>query len=125
MMHLISVVVVDDNALVRKTLRSILEGYPDLTVVAEASNGREAVEVVESFKPTIVVMDINMPVMNGIEATTKIKAHHPDILVIGLSVATQREFHLAMIRAGAAMLIPKEAAGEQLHSAITLAVHGQ
>lgn len=125
MMHLISVVVVDDHALVRKTLRSILEDYPDLTVVGEASNGREAVDVVERFQPTIVIMDIDMPVMNGIEATTKIKAHHPDILVIGLSVTTQRDFQAAMIQAGAAMIIPKEAACEQLHSAIELAVQGK
>lgn len=55
-----------------------------------------------------MVMDINMPVMNGIEATTQMKAHHPDILVIGLSVGMQLEFHWAMIRASAAVLIPKK-----------------
>ena len=109
---------VDDDEPVRKALRSVLEGYPDVVVIGEASNGREAVEAVEMLQPTIVVMDINMPVMNGIEATIQIKAHHPDILVIGLSVTTQPEVHSAMIQVGAEVLIPKEAAYEQLHSAI-------
>ncbi len=121
----ISVVLVDDHALVRETLRCILEGYGNVTVVGEASNGRDAVDAVETLQPTIVVMDVHMPFMNGVEATACIKARHPRIVIIGLSVSTEQEVHAAMIRAGAAVLIPKEAACEQLHSAIELAVQGK
>jgi DNA-binding NarL/FixJ family response regulator len=124
-MHLISVVLVDDHTGVRGVLRSILQGYGDVAVVGEASNGKDAVEAVEALHPTIVVMDIHMPFMNGIEATACIKGRHPSISIIGLSVNVEREVHAAMLRAGAAVIIPKEAAWEQLHSAIQLAVQGQ
>lgn len=124
-MHLISVVLVDDHTGVREVLRSILQGYGDVAVVGEASNGKDAVEAVEALHPTIVVMDIHMPFMNGIEATARIKGRHPSISVIGLSVNVEREVHAAMLQAGAAVIIPKEAAWEQLHSAIQLAVQSQ
>lgn len=116
------VLLVDDHALVREALRNLLGGYPDLAVIGEACNGREAVESVEIFQPTIVVMDISMPVMNGIEATACIKAYHPRTIVIGLTVTTHPETLAAMIRAGAAMLLPKEKAGEELYAAIKRAV---
>jgi DNA-binding NarL/FixJ family response regulator len=122
---LISVLLVDDHALVREALRRILEGYGDVTVVGEATNGKEAVDAVEMLLPTIVVMDINMPFMNGVEATARIKARHPRISVIGLSASTEQEHHAAMKAAGAAVLIPKEAACERLHSVIKLAVQGK
>lgn len=124
-MHLISVVLVDDHTGVREVLRSILQGYGDVAVVGEASNGKDAVEAVEALHPTIVVMDIHMPFMNGIEATACIKGRHPSISVIGLSVNVDQEVHAAMLRAGAAVIIPKEAAWEQLHFAIQLAVQDQ
>ena len=124
-MHLISVVLVDDHTGVREVLRSILQGYGDVAVVGEASNGKDAVEAVEALHPTIVVMDIHMPFMNGIEATACIKGRHPSISVIGLSVNVEREVHAAMLQAGAAVIIPKEAAWEQLHFAIQLAVQDQ
>ena len=124
-MHLISVVLVDDHTGVREALRSILQGYGDVAVVGEASNGKDAVEAVEALHPTIVVMDIHMPFMNGIEATACIKGRHPSISVIGLSVNVDQEVHAAMLQAGAAVIIPKEAAWEQLHSAIQLAVQSQ
>lgn len=121
---LIPVLLVDDHALVREALRRILEGYGDVMVVGEASNGKEAVDAVETLLPTIVVMDINMPFMNGIEATARIKARHPRISVIGLSVSTEQEHHAAMMAAGAEVLIPKEAACDRLHSVIKRAAQG-
>jgi DNA-binding NarL/FixJ family response regulator len=123
-LKLISVLLVDDHALVREALRRILEGYGDVIVVGEASNGKEAVDAVEMLLPTTVVMDINMPFMNGIEATARIKARHPRISVVGLSVSTAQEHHAAMMAAGAAVLIPKEAASERLHSVIMMTVPG-
>lgn len=123
--RLIDVLLVDDQAPVRQALRNVLERHPDLAIIGEAGNGREAVEAVEILQPTIVVMDIIMPVMNGIEATALIKVRHPRIVVIGLSVSTEQEHHAAMMAAGATILIPKEAASEELHSAIKLALQGK
>jgi signal transduction histidine kinase len=114
----IRVLLVDDHAMVRQGLRSVLESYPDLEVVGEAWDGEEAVSSVERFRPAIVVMDINMPKMNGIEATAVIKARYPATIIVGLSVNAEGENQRAMLQAGAAMLLTKEAAVEELHAAI-------
>jgi CheY-like chemotaxis protein len=116
------VVIADDHAMVRQGLRSVLEGFPDVNVVGEASNGQEAVDLTEQLKPSAVVMDINMPCMNGIEATAKIKTRHPDVVVIGMSVNASSDNHDAMRTAGASMLLTKEAAVDQLYGAIQRAV---
>jgi DNA-binding NarL/FixJ family response regulator len=116
------VLIADDHAMVRQGLRSVLEGFSDIDVVGEASNGREAVDLTERFKPSAIVMDINMPLMNGIEATATIKTRHPDIVVIGMSVNASVDNHDAMRTAGASMLLTKEAAVDQLHGAIQRAV---
>ena len=116
------VVIADDHAMVRQGLRSVLEGFPDVNVVGEASNGQEAVDLTEQLKPSAVVMDINMPCMNGIEATAKIKTRHPGVVVIGMSVNASSDNHDAMRTAGASMLLTKEAAVDQLYDAIQRAV---
>ena len=112
------VLLVDDHAMVRQGLRSVLECYADVEVVGEAWNGEEAVKAVECLRPAIVIMDINMPKMNGIEATAEITARYPDTTVIGLSVNADVENQEAMLKAGAALLLTKEAAVEQLYGAI-------
>jgi DNA-binding NarL/FixJ family response regulator len=109
---------VDDHAMVRQGLRSLLDGYTDIEVVGEASNGEEALACVATLNPAIVVMDINMPKMNGVEATTIIRDGHPEITVIGLSVQSGGEMHQAMLKAGAAVLLTKEAAVDQLYQTI-------
>jgi CheY-like chemotaxis protein/anti-sigma regulatory factor (Ser/Thr protein kinase) len=114
----IRVLLVDDHAMVRQGLRAVLESYPDVEVVGEAGNGEEAVAQVEGLQPTIVVMDINMPKMNGIKATSQITSRFPGIIVIGLSVQAGGENEVAMKQAGAAMLLTKEAAVEELYKAI-------
>lgn len=96
----------------------LLNDYGDIEVVGEASNGEEAVLLAERLKPAVVIMDINMPRMNGIEATAKIKAAHPHTIVIGLSVNAETENQNAMERAGAALLLTKEAAVDRLYSSI-------
>jgi DNA-binding NarL/FixJ family response regulator len=103
---------------VRQWLRSLLEGYADVEVVGEASDGEQAIIAVREFEPAIVVMDINMPRMNGIDATARIKAQHPAVDVIGLSVNAGGENRTAMLEAGARLLLTKEAAVEQLYDAI-------
>jgi PAS domain S-box-containing protein len=114
----ISVLLVDDHAMVRQGLRAELDAYPDIQLVGEAGNGEEAVRLVDRLRPAVVVMDINMPTMDGIEATARIKARHPETTVIGISVNAAKENEEAMKRAGAVGLMTKEAAVEQLYGRI-------
>jgi len=110
--------------MVRQGLRTVLDGYTDLEVVGEAWNGEEAVAAVELHRPALVVMDINMPKKNGIEATADIKSRYPHIHVIGLSVNAGGENQAAMLQAGAALLLTKEAAVDQLYEAIKKTLAG-
>ena len=114
----IRVLLVDDHAMIREGLRSVLESYPDVVVVGEASNGEEAVGAVEVLQPSHVVMDINMPRMNGIQATGRIKSHYPHIIVIGLSVHANAGTSEALVRAGGAILLDKADAAGALYQAI-------
>ena len=116
---MVPVLLVDDHAMIRQGLRAVLEAYADLHVVGEAPDGVEAVKLAEELGPQVVVMDINMPRMNGIEATTQIKARWPDTRVIGISVNTGDGNSDAMKRAGAAIVLPKDTAVDQLHDAIS------
>lgn len=86
--------------------------------IGEAQNGSEAVSLVKELRPQVVVMDINMPKMNGIEATARIKTQWPQTIVVGISVNAEDDNRMAMLRAGAARLLTKEQAVEQLHDAI-------
>jgi len=115
---MIRVLLVDDHAMVRQGLRSVLDCYVDIQVVGEAANGEEAVEQVIKHKPGVVLMDINMPRMNGVEATSRIKSLYPGIIIIGLSVQTGGQAQQAILKAGAAMLLTKEAAVDELYHAI-------
>jgi CheY-like chemotaxis protein len=114
----IRVLLVDDHTMVREGLRSVLAQFANIEVVGEASNGEEAVEAATALKPTIVLMDINMPKMNGIDATAAIKARFHNMIVIGLSVHAGGANEEAMIKAGASMLLPKEVAVNELYQAI-------
>ena len=114
----IRVLLVDDHAMMRQGLRTLLEAHPDVTVVGEAVDGEEAVAAAEALHPSHIVMDINMPKMNGIEATQQITSRYPNIIVIGLSVNAGGVNADAMKQAGAAMLLTKEAAVEELYRAI-------
>ena len=118
----IRVLLVDDHAMVREGLKSVLSGYPDIEVVGEAGNGDEGIESARSLSPHIVVMDVNMPKVDGIEATRRITQEHPTISVIGLSVNASRHVKDAMRDAGAVTLLTKESAAEFLYQAIKTAV---
>lgn len=120
----IRVLLVDDHEIVRKGVRRILESIKDLELVGEGADGEEAVELARSLHPDVVVMDINMPRMNGIEATRVIKEQMPDIGVIGLSVYDDKEVANAMKEAGASSYLTKGGAIEELHQAICLAASG-
>jgi PAS domain S-box-containing protein len=111
----VRLLLVDDHAMVREGLRSVLESYDDVEIVGEASNGEDALALVERLRPALVVMDINMPRMNGIEATSYIARTYPDIPVIGLSVNATGNNVQAMLKAGAVLLLTKEAAVNELY----------
>jgi DNA-binding NarL/FixJ family response regulator len=101
----------------------MLGGYEDVEIVGEAWDGQEAVQAVDQLRPGVVVMDINMPKMSGIDATAQIKARHPETIVIGLSVNAGGENQEAMMKAGATLLMSKEAAVDQLHEMIYASAH--
>jgi PAS domain S-box-containing protein len=114
----VRVLLVDDHAMVRQGLRSILDSYEDIAIVGEAGDGLAAVGLVNSLIPDVVVMDLNMPKMDGIEATRRIMQAVPGIVVVGLSVRNDREAEQAMRSAGASGYLTKECAADQLHEAI-------
>jgi PAS domain S-box-containing protein len=114
----LTVLLVDDHAMMRQGLRSVLEAHADIQIIGEAADGHEAVTMVDSLQPAVVVMDINMPRLNGIEATARIKVRYPGIRVIGLSVNAGPNNREAMLKAGADVLLTKEAAVEELYRSI-------
>jgi len=116
----INIVLADDHNIIREGLAALLSNHPAMEVVAQASNGRDAVKYALKLKPDIVVMDISMPDLNGIDATRMIKAENPRIKVIALSVHTGRRFITGMLKAGVSGYMLKHCAIDELLKAITL-----
>ncbi|HEU4503048.1 MAG TPA: response regulator transcription factor [Nitrospira sp.] len=121
-MPMITVLIVDDHAHVRQVLRQIIESYDDLTIAGEALNGEEAVLLAAKLKPAAVVMDVHLPVLNGIPATTLIKVNNPFTAVIGLTAGDPREDEKAMTIAGASIVINKSEVLHALYPAIVNAI---
>ncbi len=119
----IRVLVVDDHVIVRDGVRMILESQPDMEVVGEASDGREALEKARSLAPDVVVMDIAMPGMNGLEATATIKQELPQVQVLGLTMHEEYEYFFELLQAGASGYVLKGGSSSDLLAAIR-AVHG-
>ena len=115
------VLIADDHAMLRQGLCSVLRAQPDFEIIGEASDGHQAVNMARQLKPDIVLMDVTMPGLDGVEATRVIRQEHPTMVVIGLSVHTVRQIEAAMKKAGAAAFVSKEAAVEQLCEAIRTA----
>ena len=103
----VKVLLVDDHVMVRQGLRSILDSYTDLTVVGEAANGQDAVIMARSLQPDVVVMDVNLPLIGGVEATRLLRREHSSMAIIGISVRNDPQVKLAMTEAGAAELSPQ------------------
>lgn len=120
----IRILLADDHRMVRKGFRLILESQDDLEVIGEAGNGREAVEMALSLKPDIVVMDVTMPELNGIEATRRLRNATPPIRVVALSVHRDGVYVREIVRAGAEGYILKESADTELLSAIRAVAEG-
>jgi DNA-binding NarL/FixJ family response regulator len=114
----IRVLIVDDHVMVRQGLRAVLQAYPNIEVTGEAGNGEEALLSVAKLQPTIVVMDIGMPSLDGIGATRLIRTQYPQIAVLGLSVNAPTYQVDAMLKAGAFEVLTKEKAVDDLYSAI-------
>lgn len=120
----ITVLLVEDHIIVRKGLLSLLVEEPDIEVVGEAGDGWEAVSAVQTLRPDVVVMDITMPRLNGLEATSKIKHDWPQTQVVILTMHTNEEYLLQILQAGAAGYVVKQAAPDELVMAIRAAQRG-
>jgi DNA-binding NarL/FixJ family response regulator len=121
----IRLILADDHQMMREGLRAIVDKHPDLQVVGEASNGQETVSLVPTSGAHIVVMDVAMPDLNGIEATRKILSQHPHIGIVALSAHANKEYIREMLRAGASAYVLKQRAGEELVRAIREVANGK
>jgi len=121
-MSSISVLLVEDHVMVRQGIRQLLEGEKDLLVIGEAGNGEEAVQMATEMRPDVIIMDIAIPKLNGIEATRQIKLTHPTAAVLILSAYDDDEYVFGLLKAGAAGYLLKTARGDELTRAVR-AVH--
>jgi two-component system, NarL family, response regulator NreC len=121
----IRLLIADDHKLMREGLRALLSGESDIEVIGEASNGRAIVKMVEASAPDIVLMDISMPQLNGIDATRQIKDLSGTTRVIALSMHADRLFVQGVLKAGAAGYILKDSAFDELGQAVRAVSNGQ
>src|SRR5437868_11407091 len=119
------IVLADDHQIVRQGLRSLLEAEPGTEIVGEAENGRVAVDLVREQAPDLVVMDIGMPELNGIEATRRMVDADPRVKVVALSMHSDRRFVGEMLKAGASGYLLKDGAFEELAQAIQAVTSGK
>jgi DNA-binding NarL/FixJ family response regulator len=119
------ILLVDDHTILREGLRSLLEKDPATVVVGEAGDGAEAVRLTAELKPDLVIMDLTMPVMNGIDATREITAKHPDIKVLALSMESNRIFVVEVLKAGATGYLLKDTAFAELLEAVHAVARGE
>lgn len=123
-MDKIKVLVVDDHAILRDGIRALLGLHDDIEIVGEAAEGKEAIAKVQQLVPDVVIMDIAMPEMDGLEATRRIGKKSPKVKVLVLTQYDNREYILSSIKAGAAGYVPKTALGSDLVSAIRTVYKG-
>ena len=116
------VILADDHRIVREGLKSLLQSQPDLEVIAEASDGRQAVEMAREMGPDVVVMDVAMPQLNGIEATRQLAGDQRDMKIVALSMHSDRRYVSEALKAGASGYVLKDGAFDELISAIRAVV---
>jgi DNA-binding NarL/FixJ family response regulator len=114
----VPILLADDHAVVRQGLRTLLENQPDMKVIGEADNGRDAVKMARELNPEVIILDVAMPDMNGIEAARQITAESPDSKIIALSMHSQKRFVSEMLRAGASAYLPKTCDFQEVIEAI-------
>jgi DNA-binding NarL/FixJ family response regulator len=117
--------IADDHALVREGLRTMLSGEEGIEVMAEAVNGQEALAMCRQLRPDLVLMDVRMPVMDGLEATRKIKAEMPQVSVVMVTMHENPDYLFEAIKAGAAGYVLKDASGERLLGAVRRTLEGE
>lgn len=119
------ILLADDHVILREGLKALLEQDPKLTVAGEAGNGAEAVRLAAELEPDLVIMDLNMPVMSGVEATREIVRNHPHIKVLALSMENDRTFVVEVLKAGASGYLLKETAFAELLDAVRTVGRGE
>jgi two-component system response regulator NreC len=121
----IRLLLVDDHAVVRSGLKMLLENERDVEIVGEASSASEAMEAAARLKPNVILMDIGLPDLSGIDATREIKKRVTEVSVVALTIHEDEEYFFKMLEAGASGYVPKRAAPEELLTAIRAAASGQ
>ena len=121
----ISILIADDHPLFRKAVRDIMEGQTDFVTVAEAENGEDAVRQTVEMAPDIVIMDITMPILNGLEATRQIKAQCPNVAVLVLTIHNDIEHVMSILEAGAVGYLTKSATADDVVAAIRSIINGE
>ena len=121
----VTVIIADDHRIVREGLRSLLDKEPDIEVIAEAENGQAAVKLAQSLKPQVVVMDLTMPGLNGIEATRQILTKDPQVKVLALSMHSDKRFVAGALDAGVSGYLLKDCASEELVRALRTVIVDQ
>jgi DNA-binding NarL/FixJ family response regulator len=121
----VRVLIVDDQALFREALATLLEVRPEICVVGEAANGAEALDRVAALRPDVVLMDLHMPVLDGIGATRRVRVEHPDVQVLALTTFDDDEDVFAALRAGAVGYLLKDVSSDRLVEALLAATRGE
>ena len=121
----IRLLLVDDHAVVRSGLKMLLENERDVEIIGEASSAAEAIEGAIRLKPNVILMDIGLPDLSGIDATREIKKRTPDAAIVALTIHEDEEYFFKMLESGASGYVPKRAAPEELLTAIRAAATGQ
>src|SRR5512139_4097877 len=121
----IRLLLVDDHAVVRSGLKMLLENEHDVEIIGEAASASEAIEATLRLKPNVILMDIGLPDLSGIDATREIKKRVPDVAVVALTIHEDEEYFFKMLESGASGYVPKRAAPEELLTAIRAAANGQ
>jgi two-component system response regulator NreC len=124
-MDMIKVLLVDDHAVVRSGLRMLLESQSDMEIVGEAESGEEALQLTRKVRPDVILMDIAMPDMTGIEATRRVKERDEDAAVLALTMHEDDQYFFEMLNAGASGYLPKRAAPDELVTAIRTVSRGE
>ena len=118
-------VIADDHSVVRDGIRSVIRSSPDYIIVGEAKDGEQAVNLARDKEPDIVLMDISMPKLNGIEATTRIKETNPDVKIVILTVHEDEEYVFQILRAGASSYVLKSAGKKEILAALKSVMEGE
>lgn len=124
-MSKVRLLLVDDHEVVRAGLRMLFAAEPGVQIVGEAASGEEALQAVDELKPDVVLMDVALPGISGIEATRQIKEAHPKVAVLALTMHEDEQYFFEMLNAGASGYVPKRAAPDDLMSAIRVVDRGE